>query len=66
MKGILLILVLIALLFGTYLVYRNLSDQTSDEEDPTRIEAVEKGRKGAETLEKLQGEIHKRAQEASE
>lgn len=66
MKGILLILVLIALLFGTYLVYRNLSEQTSDEEDSTRIEAIEKGRKGAKTLENVQGEIHKRAQEASD
>ncbi len=65
MKGFFIILLLFALLVGGYLVYRNLSEQTSDEDDITRIKAIDKGREAAETLEKIQDKIHKRAQEAT-
>ena len=66
MRGILIIFVLFALLVGSYLVFRNLSEQTSGEDGSTRIQAIEKAKRGAETLEKIQDEIHKRVQEASE
>lgn len=66
MKGFFIILLLFALLVGGYLVYRNLSEQTSDEDDITRIKAIDKSREAAETLEKIQDKIQKRAQEASD
>ena len=66
MRGILFILVLFALLVGSYLVFKNISEQTSDEDGSTQIQAIEKARRGAETLEKIQEEINKRAKEAAE
>jgi|GEM_PF-3578668 hypothetical protein len=62
MKGIWLILILIALLVGGYLVYRNLSAHTGGPEDSTRIRAIEKAREGAELLRELQ-QRHLRAAE---
>ncbi len=66
MRGILIIMVLFALLVGSYLVFKNLSEQTSDEDGSTAIKAIEKGKRAAETLEKIQEDIQKRAREAAE
>lgn len=66
MKGILIILVLLAVLFGGYLVYRNLSEQISVEDDTTSIRAIEKAREAADTIEKIQKEVQRRARQSSE
>ena len=66
MKGILFILVLFALLVGGYLVSKNLSEQTSSEDGSTQIQAIEKGKRAAETLDKIQKKIQKQAEEAVE
>lgn len=66
MRAVLLILLLLALLIGGYLVYRNLAGQTSGEGDQTRIEAIEKARRGAGKLQRVQEEIHRRAEQASD
>jgi hypothetical protein len=66
MKGVLFILMLLALLFGGYLVYRNLSEQTSTQDGITHIEAIERGRRGAQTVQDVQDEVHRRAQQAGE
>ena len=66
MKGILIILVLLAILFGGYLVYRNLSEQTSVEDDTTGIRAIEKAREAVDTIEKIQKEVQRRARQSSE
>ena len=65
MKGVLILLVLLALLIGTFLVYRDLSEHTRGPEERGRVEAIEKAREGAERLQGIQDEVQKRAQEAS-
>ncbi len=66
MKGLLIILVLLALLIGTFLVYRDLSEHTRGPEEGSRVEAIEKAREGAERVQGIQDEIQKRAREASQ
>jgi hypothetical protein len=66
MKGSLIILVLLALLVGTYLVYKNLSGHRSEPEDAGRIEAIDKARKAADQIQGMQDRIQKKAREAAQ
>ena len=64
MKAILYLAVILALLFGTYVVYKNMTGQLP-EDHPLRIEAISKARDTAGRLESVQEKRHRRVQEAA-
>ena len=65
MKGTLIIVVLLALLVGSYLVYKNLSGRSSQPGDAGRIEEIEKARKAADQVQGIQEKIKRQADDAS-
>ncbi len=66
MKGVLILLVLLALLLGTFIVYRDLVDRTRSPEEPSRVEAIEKARERAGQVQGIQDELQRRGQDSSQ
>ena len=65
MKAVLIILVLLALLIGSLLVYRNLSENASGPGDSSRMEAIDRARKASEQIKTIQDEVKRKAEDAA-
>jgi hypothetical protein len=64
-KGTLIIIVLLALLVGGYLVYRNLSAHAPKAGDAGRIDAIHRAKDAADQAQRLQEQLRKKAEDAS-